>query len=134
MITITSPSKRAPVNCPKFMETIDELHGMLVRLLEDPTLSDQKEAARISEKIEEQKRIISARTNRANVERELSAATSGSRSRREPVIPEEEDEEQGSDEHYHADRRRSAPPRGKPGAGDTSLLSAEQEYAQDPLA
>ena len=26
--------------CPRFMETIDELHGMLIKLLEDPSLKD----------------------------------------------------------------------------------------------
>ncbi|CAD7941628.1 unnamed protein product [Amoebophrya sp. A120] len=47
------------VTCPKFMETIDELHGMLVKLLEDPSLADHQEAARISARIEDHKRRVS---------------------------------------------------------------------------
>ncbi|CAD7929526.1 unnamed protein product [Amoebophrya sp. A25] len=124
-----------PVNCPKFMETIDELHGMLVRLLEDPTLSDQKEAARISEKIEQQKRLISERTSRANVERELSAASSSryagsaagqySRNMEERATPAggPSGASGGSGSPLPV---RSAPPRGRPGA-DTSMLSERED-------
>eukprot|EP00391_Amoebophrya_sp_Ameob2_P011655 CAMPEP_0178995508 /NCGR_PEP_ID=MMETSP0795-20121207/7863_1 /TAXON_ID=88552 /ORGANISM="Amoebophrya sp., Strain Ameob2" /LENGTH=1421 /DNA_ID=CAMNT_0020687817 /DNA_START=67 /DNA_END=4335 /DNA_ORIENTATION=- len=57
-----SESHRAPpapkIMAPQFLKTIDELHAMLLKLLEDPSLSDnQREALRISDQLEDMKRM-----------------------------------------------------------------------------